>query len=191
MGIGTMVVLAVVVFAVLYLILMYNGLVNLKHNVAKHRANIDVLLKQRNDELPKLVETCKQYMEFEQDTLEKVIRARSQVASAQAGNDMKALGQAESGLRSSLGQLFALAEGYPELKADQSFSQLQNRISSLENAIADRREVYNEAVNNNNVRIEQFPDVLVARLFNFSAFELLEFDKAQLKDVNIKSLFGQ
>ena len=191
MGIGTMVVLAVVVFAVLYLILMYNGLVNLKHNVAKHRANIDVLLKQRNDELPKLVETCKQYMEFEQDTLEKVIRARSQVASAQAGNDMKALGQAESGLRSSLGQLFALAEGYPELKADQSFSQLQNRISSLENAIADRREVYNEAVNNNNFRIEQFPDVLVARLFNFSAFELLEFDKAQLKDVNIKSLFGQ
>ncbi|MBO6753950.1 MAG: LemA family protein [Spongiibacter sp.] len=191
MGIGTMVVLAVAVFAVLYLILMYNGLVNLKHNVAKHRANIDVLLKQRNDELPKLVETCKQYMEFEQDTLEKVIRARSQVASAQAGNDMKALGQAESGLRSSLGQLFALAEGYPELKADQSFSQLQNRISSLENAIADRREVYNEAVNNNNVRIEQFPDVLVARLFNFSAFELLEFDKAQLKDVNIKSLFGQ
>ncbi|WP_286871353.1 MULTISPECIES: LemA family protein [Spongiibacter] len=186
-----MVVLAVAVFAVLYLILMYNGLVNLKHNVAKHRANIDVLLKQRNDELPKLVETCKQYMEFEQDTLEKVIRARSQVASAQAGNDMKALGQAESGLRSSLGQLFALAEGYPELKADQSFSQLQNRISSLENAIADRREVYNEAVNNNNVRIEQFPDVLVARLFNFSAFELLEFDKAQLKDVNIKSLFGQ
>ncbi|MAY39541.1 MAG: LemA family protein [Spongiibacter sp.] len=191
MGIGTMVVLAVAVFAVLYLILMYNGLVNLKHNVAKHRANIDVLLKQRNDELPKLVETCKQYMEFEQETLEKVIRARSQVASAQAGNDMKALGQAESGLRSSLGQLFALAEGYPELKADQSFSQLQNRISSLENAIADRREVYNEAVNNNNVRIEQFPDVLVARLFNFSAFELLEFDKAQLKDVNIKSLFGQ
>ena len=68
---------------------------------------------------------------------------------------------------------------------------MQNRISSLENAIADRREVYNEAVNNNNVRIEQFPDVLVARLFNFSAFELLEFDKAQLKDVNIKSLFGQ
>ena len=191
MGIGTMVVLAVAVFAVLFLILMYNGLVNLKHNVAKHRANIDVLLKQRNDELPKLVETCKQYMEFEQETLEKVIRARSQVASAQAGNDMKALGQAESGLRSSLGQLFALAEGYPELKADQSFSQLQNRISSLENAIADRREVYNEAVNNNNVRIEQFPDVLVARLFNFSAFELLEFDKAQLKDVNIKSLFGQ
>ena len=191
MGIGTMVVLAVAVFALLYLILMYNGLVNLKHNVAKHRANIDVLLKQRNDELPKLVETCKQYMEFEQETLEKVIRARAQVTSAQAGNDMKALGQAESGLRSSLGQLFALAEGYPELKADQSFSNLQNRISSLENAIADRREVYNEAVNNNNVRIEQFPDVLVARLFNFSAFELLEFDKAQLKDVNIKSLFGQ
>lgn len=191
MGTGTMIVLAVAVFALLYLILMYNGLVNLKHNVAKHRANIDVLLKQRNDELPKLVETCKQYMAFEQETLEKVIRARSQVASAQASDDMKALGQAESGLRSSLGQLFALAENYPELKADSSFNNLQHRISSLENAIADRREVYNEAVNNNNVRIEQFPDVLVARLFNFPAFELLEFDQAQLKDVDIQSLFGR
>ena len=191
MGTGTMIVLAVAVFALLYLILMYNGLVNLKHNVAKHRANIDVLLKQRNDELPKLVETCKQYMAFEQETLEKVIRARSQVASAQASDDMKALGQAESGLRSSLGQLFALAENYPELKADSSFNKLQHRISSLENAIADRREVYNEAVNNNNVRIEQFPDVLVARLFNFPAFELLEFDQAQLKDVDIQSLFGR
>ena len=191
MGIGTMIVLAVAVFALLYLILMYNGLVNLKHNVAKHRANIDVLLKQRNDELPKLVETCKQYMSFEQETLERVIRARSQVAAAQASDDMKALGQAENGLRSSLGQLFALAEGYPELKADSSFNNLQHRISSLENAIADRREVYNEAVNNNNVRIEQFPDVLVARLFNFPAFELLEFDQAQLKDVNIQSLFDR
>ncbi|MBM7422564.1 MULTISPECIES: LemA family protein [Spongiibacter] len=190
MAVGTMVFLAVLVFTVLYLVLMYNGLVNLKHNVAKHLANIDVLLKQRHDELPKLVETCKQYMQFEQDTLQKVILARQQVADAQAQHDIKSLGQAENGLRSSLGQLFALAENYPELKADGVFQNLHTRISALENAIADRREVYNEAVNNNNVRIEQFPDVLIARAFNFKAFDLLQFEKAELKDVNISTLFN-
>ncbi|WP_372864050.1 LemA family protein [Spongiibacter sp.] len=190
MEIGMMVFLAIIVFVLLYLIMLYNGLVNLKHSVAKHLANIDVLLKQRHDELPKLVETCKQYMQYEQSTLEKVILARQQVASAQASHDMKALGLAESGLRSSLGSLFALAENYPELKADGVFQNLHSRISALENAIADRREVYNEAVNNNNVRIEQFPDVMIARLFNFQAFDLLQFDKAELKDVDVKSLFG-
>ncbi len=189
MEIGTMVFLAVVVFAVLYLVMMYNGLVNLKHNVSKHLANIDVLLKQRHDELPKLVETCRQYMTFEQDTLEKVIKARQQVANAQASHDMPALGQAETGLRANLGSLFALAENYPDLKADSAFQSLQTRISALENAIADRREVYNEAVNNNNVRIEQFPDVIIARWFNFKAFDLLQFDKGELTDVDMKSLF--
>ncbi|MDX1504531.1 MAG: LemA family protein [Spongiibacter sp.] len=189
MEIGTMVFLAVVVFAVLYLVMMYNGLVNLKHNVSKHLANIDVLLKQRHDELPKLVETCRQYMTFEQDTLEKVIKARQQVATAQASHDMPALGQAETGLRANLGSLFALAENYPDLKADSAFQSLQTRISALENAIADRREVYNEAVNNNNVRIEQFPDVIIARWFNFKAFDLLQFDKGELTDVDMKSLF--
>lgn len=189
MSIGTIIFLAVVVFLCLYVVMMYNGLVNLKHAVAKHLANIDVLLKQRHDELPKLVETCKQYMQYEQETLEKVISARQRVASAQANHDMSALGEAETGLRASLGNLFALAENYPELKADNSFQQLQSRISSLENAIADRREVYNESVNNNNVRIEQFPDVLIARMFNFKAFELLQFSKEEIRDVNIQSLF--
>lgn len=190
MAIGSMIFLAVLVFAVLYVVLVYNGLVNLKHNVAKHLANIDVLLKQRHDELPKLVATCKQYMQFEQDTLQKVILARQGVADAQAQGDIKGLGRAEDGLRSSLGKLFALAENYPELKADSAFQSLQTRISALENAIADRREVYNEAVNNNNVRIEQFPDILVARALGFKAFELLQFDKAHLKDVDINTLFN-
>ena len=87
-------------------------------------------------------------------------------------------------------EVFALAENYPELKADGVFQNLHTRISALENAIADRREVYNEAVNNNNVRIEQFPDVLIARAFNFKAFDLLQFEKAELKDVNISTLFN-
>lgn len=189
-GIGTIVILGIILLAVVYIIVLYNGLVSLKHHVTKSLANIDALLKQRHDELPKLIETCKQYMKHEQETLEKVIQARGSVASAQSSGNMKALGQAESMMRTGLGQLFALAENYPEIKADESFNHLQTRISGLENSITDRREVYNESVNNNNVRIEQFPDVLIARFFNFKPFDLLKFDKKELEDVEVKSLFN-
>ncbi|MEL0550140.1 LemA family protein, partial [Raoultella lignicola] len=130
-----------------YAVVLYNGLVRLKHAVGKAWANIDVLLKQRHDELPKLVEACKQYMQHERATLERVIAARNAVASARERADVNALGKAESGLRAGLGQLFALAENYPQLKANESFQFLSQRISGLENGIADRRELYNEAVN--------------------------------------------
>lgn len=173
-----------------YFILIYNNLVSLKHNISKAWANIDVLLKQRHDELPKLVETCKQYMKFEQETLEKVMQARSSVATAQQQGNIPALGQAEGALRLGLGSLFAVAEAYPDLKADKTFQHLQARITGLENTIADRREFYNESVNNNNVRIEQFPDLIIARLFKFGAHSLLEFTEAELTDVNIKQLFN-
>jgi LemA protein len=125
-----------------YGITLYNHLVNLKHAVAKAWANIDVLLKQRHDELPKLVEVCKQYKEFEQSTLRKVIEARSQVQAARESQDIGALGQAEGMLRMGLGSIFAVAEAYPELKANENFMQLQTRITGLENGIADRRELY-------------------------------------------------
>ena len=184
-------VLGLIFVLLLYGILIYNKLVTLKHNVSKNWSNIDVLLKQRHDELPKLVEVCKQYMQYEQETLEKLVQARSAVMQARSGGNIKELGQAESVLRLGLGNLFALAENYPELKANQSYQQLQGRISQLENGIADRREVYNEAVNLNNVRIEQFPDVLIARLFNFRDFGLLEFDAEEIRDVNMQALFNQ
>jgi len=190
MDLGMLVFLAILAVIIFYAIVVYNGLVNLKHNVAKSWSNIDVLLKQRHDELPKLVEVCKQYMEFEKDTLEKIVEARSAVMAAQQRGNMGDLGAAESQLRMGLGNLFALAENYPELKANNNFQQLSSRISQLENSIADRREVYNESVNLNNVRIEQFPDVLIARMFNFKDFDLLEFSEEETKDVNIKSLFN-
>ena len=116
-----------------YAVVLYNGLVRLKHAVGKAWANIDVLLKQRHDELPKLVEACKQYMQHERATLERVIAARNAVASARERADVNALGKAESGLRAGLGQLFALAENYPQLKANESFQFLSQRISGLEN----------------------------------------------------------
>ncbi len=190
MGIGTVITLGILVVVLVYGITIYNSLVQIKHNVTKAWANIDVLLKQRHDELPKLVETCKQYMKFEQDTLTRVIEARSKVFTAREAQNIPALGQAEGGLRSALGSLFALAESYPDLKTNQTFQQLQTRISSLENGIADRREFYNESVNVNNVRIEQFPDSIFASMFGFKPAQLLEFTEEEKKDVDVKQLFG-
>jgi LemA protein len=182
------VVLAALVF---YAITIYNHLVRIKHNVSKAWSNIDILLKQRHDEIPKLVETCKQYMKFEKETLEKVMQARSQVSSARQSQDMSSLGSAEGMLRMGLGNLFAVAEAYPELKANENFQHLQGRISGLEAAIADRREFYNESVNINNTRIEQFPDIIIARLLNFTERDLLEFEQHEIQDVNISKLFEQ
>ena len=190
MDVVTLVFLGVVAITIGYAIVIYNGLVSLKHAVSQAWSNIDVLLKQRHDELPKLVETCKQYMQHERDTLEQVMRARSAVSDARAKGDVGAVGAAESSLRLGLGNLFAVAEAYPDLKANESFTHLQARISGLENSIADRREFYNAAVNANNVRIEQFPDVLIANAFKFKAAELLEFSEAEIADVDMASLFG-
>lgn len=189
MELGSIIILAILVVVAGYAIVIYNSLVSLKHAVSKAWSNIDVLLKQRHDELPKLVEVCKQYMGYEQETLQKVMEARTRVSNAQQSGDMGALGAAEGMLRMGLGNLFAVAEEYPELKANETFQHLQQRISGLENSIADRREFYNESVNRNNVRIEQFPDLIVAKFFSFKAFELLEFDQSETKDVDVKALF--
>ena len=187
---GTLIFFGIVAVLLFYGIGLYNHLVNVKHAVAKAWANIDVLLKQRHDELPKLVEVCKQYKQFEQATLQKVIEARSQVQSARERQDIPALGQAEGMLRMGLGSIFAVAEAYPELKANENFMQLQTRITSLENGIADRRELYNESVNINNVQIEVFPASIIAKLFNFGEKPLLEFSASEKADVDMKSLFS-
>jgi LemA protein len=187
MGIITLVILAVVV---IYFIMVYNSLVSIKNNVSKSWANIEVLLKQRNEELPKLVDTCKQYMKHEQETLQKVIEARARAADAQEANDMTALGAAEDAIRAGLGSIFALAEAYPDLKANQNFAHLQSRITGLENSIADRREFYNDSVYINNVRIQQFPELVVARMLGFHEFQMLNFSAAELQDVDISKRFN-
>jgi LemA protein len=183
------IILGLLAVLVTWSIMAYNGLVSLKHNVAKAWANIEVLLKQRHDELPKLVEVCRQYSQFEQSTLEKVMQARSAVFAASQSRNIDALGTAENQLRSSLGQINAVAEAYPELKANENFQHLLGRITGLENNIADRREFYNDSVNLNNVRIEHFPDTVIARLFGFGPFKLLKFNNAQTADVDMSRLF--
>lgn len=189
MDVSSFIFLGLIAASGLYAVTLYNNLVSLKHHVDKAWANIDVLLKQRHDELPKLVETCKQYIQHEQETLEKVMQARSAVASARQQGDVGALGPAETQLRMGLGSLFALAEAYPDLKANDNFQHLQQRISGLEDAIADRREFYNETVNTNNIRVEQFPDVIIAKNLGFGKKSLLEFSEEEKKDVDMKALF--
>ena len=190
MAVVTVLFLALLVVAAIYVVRIYNGLVALRENVRKAWSNIDVLLTQRHDELPKLVETCKRYMQYEQETLDRVMKARASVFQAAGRGDVAAVGAAESALRAGLGQLFAVVENYPQLKADESFRHLQARITQLEEGIADRRELYNAAVNLNNVRIHQFPDLVVARLFAFKEAALLEFTEEQKRDVDMKALFG-
>jgi LemA protein len=190
MVIGLIVILALSLALIVYFVGIYNGLVSLRENVKVAWANIDVLLKQRHDELPKLVETCKRYMQFEQETLEKVMRARASVSLASTAGNVAAVGAAEQQLRAGVGRLFAVAESYPQLKSDETFKQLQARITSLEESIADRRELYNDQVNLNNIRVQVFPDVLIAQKFGFPSAHLLEFAAAEKADVNVGALFS-
>jgi LemA protein len=171
-----------VVGLVLYSIGIYNGLIRLKHAVDRSWANIDVLLKQRHDEVPKLVATVKGYAKHEREVLQNVIEARS---SFDRAGSVAEKGEADALMRSALGRLFAVAEAYPELKADQSFVMLQERISSIEDGIADRREFFNHSVNAFNVRIEQIPDIVIARLIGLQSRELFEARGDDRQDVSI------
>jgi len=188
--IGSVVILALCVALIVYFVGIYNALVNLRENVKVAWSNIDVLLKQRHDELPKLVETCKRYMQFEQETLEKVMRARASVSQASTSGNVAAVGAAEQQLRAGVTQLFAVAENYPQLKTDETFKQLQGRITALEESIADRRELYNDQVNLNNIRVKVFPDVLIAQKFGFPSAHLLEFTNEEKRDVDMGAMFS-
>jgi LemA protein len=179
--IALLVLLFVIAGAIGYLLMLYNGLIAVKNNVDKAWANIDVLLKQRHDELPNLMEVCKGYMKYEGDTFERVTKARSLYSQAQTV-DQKV--EASATMTSAVGRLLATAENYPELKANNNFMQLQTRISELESQIADRREFYNDSVNVFNIRIQEMPDALLAGSMNLhprQMFQVAEEDKAPVK----------
>ncbi len=165
-----------------YFVILYNGLVTVKNNVEKAWSNIDVLLKQRKDEIPKLVKVCEGYMKHEMETLEKVIKARSMVPDAGTIEQRSA---SENMFTSALKSLFAVSENYPDLKADKRFAQLQTRISNMEGEIADRRELLNDSVTIYNIRIEKLPDTIVAKLMNYAHKKLWEIDPEDRKDVEI------
>lgn len=187
---GFIVPAAIVVVLILYGISIYNRLVSLKHNVSEAWSNIDVLLRQRYEELPKLVEICKQHMTYERETLERIVALRNDGDQCRSKGDISGVSAAEGLLGRAVTGLLARVENYPELKSNENFQRLMGRVSSLQESISDRREFYNESVNINNIRREQFPDLIVARLFNFGAFPLFEAKEEERADVNIKSLFG-
>lgn len=177
---STIVVLAIVAFIVIGIAMIYNKLITLQNIFKNAYAQIDVQLKRRYDLVPNLVEAAKAYMKHERETLEAVISARNQAADARAGaspTDMAALAQlaaADSTLMSGLHRLFALAEAYPELKADQQMTQLTEELRTTENRIAFARQAYNDSVMEYNNAIQYFPNVVVATLCSFQTAILLK-----------------
>jgi len=170
----------------LYSVSIYNGLVRVARNIEKAWANIDVLLKQRRDEIPKLIGVCEGYMKYERETLEKITAARTVCMQTKGVADAA---EAEGQLSGLLRTLFAVAENYPDLKANQNFLQMQERISYLESQIADRREFYNDSVNLYNIRISQIPDMWVARSMSLASKEMFKVSEEEKKDVEIKFNF--
>ena len=174
------IILGVIVVIVLWAITVYNGLVALRQRTNQAFADIDVQLKQRSDLIPNLVETVKGYAAHEKNTLDAVIRARN-AAIAAPGVEQKVA--AENALTGALRGLFALSEAYPDLKANQNFQQLQSEISDIENKLAASRRFYNNAVQEYNTGIEQFPAAIFAGMFGFghrTFFDLGE-SRAQLE----------
>lgn len=165
---------------------LYNGLVQVKHQVDQAWANIDVLLKQRHDELPKLVDAVKAYATHERGLLEDVTAMRVR---AQTSDSAQARVAAEEALSQGVSKLLAVAENYPALRASELFIDLQRRISALEEQIAHRREFYNAAVNINNVRLEEFPDLLLTGLAGLTHKPLFEAQGAERTDVDIGAAF--
>jgi LemA protein len=183
-GVMAWVVIALVVTGVvLYVVIVYNELVRLRNENDRAWANIDVLLKQRHDEVPNLVETVKGYMQYEKQTLLAVTQARAAAVSATTVGEKA---QADLLLTGALRGLFATVENYPQLKANENFVKLQGRISDLEERIADRREFYNEDVNTYNTRIWQFPEFYMAFLMRLKPREMFKVSDADSEPAKVK-----
>jgi LemA protein len=173
----------VLIVIVVYVISVFNGLVRLKNNIKKSFANIDVLLKQRVDELPKLIESVRGYMKHERGTLTELTKARTEFMNAKT---LPEKAKADGIISGVLKTIFAVAENYPNLKANENFIQLQGRISGIENELADRREFYNDSVTTYNIRIQSIPDRFVAGMLGYQSEEVFKAAEAERKDVEVK-----
>ncbi|PZQ10152.1 MAG: hypothetical protein DI564_16395 [Rhodanobacter denitrificans] len=187
---GSIVFLVIVAAVAFWAIGLYNGLVTARNAYKNAFAQIDVQLTRRYDLIPNLVETAKGYMKHERETLEAVIQARNSAVSglsaakANPGDAaaMQQLAQSEGALGATLGRLFALAEAYPDLKANQNMMQLSEELTSTENKVAFARQAFNDSVMNYNNQREVFPNSLIAGMFNFQPAELLQIEAAEKRE---------
>ncbi len=184
MGIVLIVIVAGIILLGLWLIAVYNGLIKLRNQTDEAWSDIDVQLKRRHDLIPNLVETVKGYAKHERELFEKVTQARAQAVNA---NGAAAKGQAENALSDTLKSLFAVAENYPELKANQNFLKLQDELSDTENKIQASRRFYNGNVRDFNTRIQVFPNNMVASMLGFKKYEFFEVEnEAERENVQVK-----
>src|SRR5208282_1999406 len=182
-GLAVLAVLAIIVFAIImYFVGLYNSLVTFKNNIDRSFSDIDVLLKQRHDELPKLIDTCKGYMQYEQKTLLAVTEARTAYMRATTPAEKT---QADGMVSGALKTLFAVAEKYPDLKANTNFMQLQGRITELEEKIAGQRSRFNDDVNVFNIRIAQIPANFVAGFMGLQPHALFQAAETDREDVKV------
>jgi LemA protein len=178
-----LVLVLVLIGIVSYVVGLYNSLVQVKNNVDEAWANIDVLLKQRADELGKLIDSVKAYLGYERDLLTRLTTLRTQVAGGGGPSEARLVAEREIG--ASVNRLLAVSENYPDLKSSGNFLELQHRISGLEEQIAHRREFYNDSVNINNVRMEQFPDSLLASMAGLQRRPLFQATAEERADVDV------
>ena len=180
----------VVIFVIVLIIIgiiswfftVYNGLIQVKENIKKSWANIDVLLMQRSDEIPKLIKVLKSFVKHEKKMFDNILDARTSYLGA---NSVSEKADADNQMSEALKSVFALSEAYPELGSNDNFLKLQERISGLENEIADRRELYNESVNNYNIRIQSLPDMFIANTLGLLQEEMFKVDENKKKDIDI------
>jgi LemA protein len=182
-SLSTWIVIGVIVVLVLWVIMIYNGLVAMRQRVNQAFSDIDVQTKQRHDLIPNLVETVKGYASHERGTLEAVVQARNAAVAAPAGN-VAAQAAAENVLTGTLRQLFALSEAYPDLKANQNFQQLQAELADLENKIAASRRFFNNAVQEYNTGIQQFPAALFAASLGFQPKQFFDVGAEERKQLD-------
>lgn len=178
------IILGAAIVAILWLIGVYNGLIKLKNRTNEASSDIDVQLKRRYDLIPNLIETVKGYAKYEQATLEKVIQARN-LAMQQSGN-LEAKAKAENALSATLKSIFALAENYPDLKANQNFLQLQDELSDTENKIQAARRFYNGNARDFNIKIQVFPNNLIANTLGFKKYEFFEAKADEKENVKVR-----
>ena len=169
--------LSIIGIIIAYFIFIYNNLVSLKAAIDSAWSDIDVQLKRRLDLIPALIKSVKGYKDYEASTLKEIVKARNSALNAKTIDENI---EANAKLSKALGHLFALAENYPDLKANQNFLQLQNELSSIEETIANARRYYNAIVRDYNAKIESFPDILIAKKFHFTPKKYFELEKEEL-----------